>query len=79
MSDPGRRELAWYVLRQFGDLNWPKPGSFYEALVDTIARADPRHQSKLAVAYPELVTFVRMAQHDPGGMDELRALAGGDS
>jgi hypothetical protein len=75
VSNPGRRELAWYVLRQFGDENWPRPGSFYESLVDTVARADPTNQARLAIAYPELVAFVRKAQDDLGGMIELRLVA----
>ena len=72
---PTRRELAWYVLRQFGDERWPKPGSFYESLVDTIARADPQNQARLALAYDELVGYVQMAQRDDDGMDRLSIIA----
>lgn len=75
MSSPTTRELAWYVLRQFGDLAWPRPGSFYEALVDTVARADAVNQARLALAYPELVGLVRTAQIEPDGMDKLRVMA----
>ena len=77
MSEPGRRELAWYVLRQFGDERWPRPGSFYESLVDTVARADPGNMARLAIAYPELVEFVRKAQNDPAGMTVLGEIAEG--
>lgn len=75
MTDPTSRELAWYVLRQFGDPNWPRPGSFYESLVETVARADPTNQARLAVAFPELVRLVALAQNEPGGMVELRLMA----
>jgi len=75
MSDPTQRELAWYVLRQFGEENWPRPGSFYESLVETVARADPTNQARLAMAYPQLVGLVRKAQNEFGGMIELRLMA----
>lgn len=78
MSDPGRRELAWYVLRQFGDLRWPKAGSFYESLVDTCARADPTNLARLAQGFPTLTFMVRLAQNDEGGMALLEALANDD-
>lgn len=75
MSDPGGRELAWYVLRQFGELNWPRPGSFYESLVDTATRADPSNRARLALAYPELMRLIHLAQDEPDGMIELRLMA----
>ena len=75
MSNSGPRELAWYVLRQFGDLRWPRPGSFYESLVDTTARADPTNMARLALGFPELVRMVAQAQNDEDGMAALVVIA----
>ena len=71
------RELAWYVLRQFGDRRWPRPGSFYESLVDTIARADPTNTALLALGFPRLVAMVDTAQNDPEGMASLVGISEG--
>lgn len=59
------------VLWAFEHKGAAQPGKFTARLVDAIAGADDEHRTKLATAYPELVTAYRIAESEDG----LRRLA----
>ena len=51
------------VLGFLGERGYPRPGSFFCALIDAMFRADTTNMWKLETAYPELVGAVRAWQH----------------
>lgn len=65
--------LAQYVLGHFGYANGPKPGSFYESLIVTIAKADPSNRARLSQGFPMLVDMMTAAQDSPDGVNRLHA------
>lgn len=63
------RNVLWY----FGDFEYGwKPGSFTNALLQTIARADAHNQTKLAQVFPDEVLAMRAMMQLPDGFQVLR-------
>lgn len=69
--------VAAHVLAHFAPGEGYRPGSFFATLIVLMARADPRNLDRLAVAFPDYARAVRLAKDTPGGMTELRTIAGG--
>lgn len=70
-------EEASHVLWHFraGDR---EHGSFFTALVDAIAKADPANRLRLAAAFPGECAAMDVAQNTENGLDLLRRIAGID-
>jgi len=69
-------QQASEVLRHYGH-GGQKPGGFVAALIMAIAKADVRNRAKLRTVYPGYTEAVHLAQHEPDGVERLRAVAGG--
>lgn len=54
----------------------PEPGSFVQALVTAIARADQRNRIRLSLGFTGYVAAVQLIEGHPDGLARLRAIAG---
>lgn len=69
-------DVVRHVLWFFGDAIYgQEPGRFTNQLMLTVSAADQGNREALAKAFPEVVGAMNLAQHSPGGFDELRAIA----
>ncbi|MFC8272330.1 hypothetical protein ACFUJR_07260 [Streptomyces sp. NPDC057271] len=68
---------ARYVLSAFGAAGGWRPGSFTEALISLLARADQHNAAKLANEYPAEAAAVRLAKYDENGIAKLQKIAAG--
>lgn len=53
-----------------------RAGSFTEALIDVMSRADPENLGRLALSFPGYATAVHLAKNDLDGIAKLRETAG---
>lgn len=53
-----------------------EPGSFVQALITAIARADPYNRARLGLGFPGYVAAVRLAEGRMDGMERLHAICG---
>lgn len=67
------RNVLWY----FGHPQGWEPGAFTSALLSAIAKADLGNRALVGLGFPGLVSGMNTAQHQPGGMDRLLAIAEG--
>ncbi|KAF0651337.1 MULTISPECIES: hypothetical protein [Streptomyces] len=68
-------ETARHVLWTFGRDGGHRPGSFTEALIGLLARADETNSLRLGIVYPAEAAAVRLAKYDLNGLDKLRRIA----
>lgn len=68
-------ETARNVLWAFGRDGGHRPGSFTEALIGLLARADQFNAVKLATVYPAEAAAVALAKYDEDGITKLQAIA----
>jgi hypothetical protein len=69
-------EAAHMVLWHFGERRAMEPGSFFQALVGLMAKADPINRAKLGIPFPGHAAGTTLAQNRSDGMDRLRKIAG---
>lgn len=74
MNDPTPTE-AREVLFAYGAEGGQQPGSFAEALITAMMRADAFNLAKLRSAFPGYVTAVGWMTHFHDGADRLRQVA----
>lgn len=67
--------IASEVLWHFGHGGY-EPGSFVQALLTAMARADLKNFTKLQMVFPGYGSAMSLAMHRSDGIDALRAIAG---
>lgn len=65
--------VLWHFARTPGVR---EPGSFTQALVDCIAKADPTNRHRLSYGFPGMVAAVQLAQGHDAGVAQLQRVAG---
>jgi len=70
------RQEANEVLHHFGREGW-QPGRFVSSLLTAFGCADGSNFNKLRHAYPGYGEAMRMAMHDPNGIEKLQRIAEG--
>lgn len=63
-------EVCANVVYSFDGRGYP-PGSFFRKLTHAIVGADPHNRNRLALAFPEWVRAVNLAQNHVGGLDMM--------
>lgn len=66
---------AQHVLWAFGCSGGTHGGSFIEALIRAIQRADPHNADRLAIVYPGYVSAIRIMQSSETGVSTLQSIA----
>ncbi len=66
---------AQHVLWAFGCAGGTHGGSFIEALIRAIQRADSHNADRLAIVYPGYVSAIRIAETSETGVTTLQSIA----
>lgn len=68
-------DAAAHVLFQERLGGWP-PSTFPTKLLDAWTSADTANAERLALAFPEYAAAIALVRSGPGGIEQLRAIAG---
>lgn len=70
-------DVAAHVLFPFKGIGY-RAGSFINALIEALVRADATNRTRLGLAYPEYAEAVRLAKDEWTGIDQLKRIMRGE-
>ncbi|WNM68736.1 hypothetical protein SEA_SOOS_6 [Gordonia phage Soos] len=71
------KDVAAHVLFPFEGIGY-RAGSFTQALIEALIRADHDNRRRMGLAFPEYAEAVRLAKEEWGGIDKLKRIMRGE-